>query len=340
MKILLSVCLLAVSLAAVARAQAPAAKGRYAFDAEEVTVKVDGYTLAGTLLLPRGAKRRVPAVVTITGSGQQTRDGVVPVQGLREYRPFRQIAEELASRGVAVLRADDRGVGASTGRETLANATTSGLAADTRAQVAYLRTRPEIDPERIALVGHSEGGSIAMMIAGGDSRVRAVVLMGAMGKMGREVNLAQQEEALAAATALTEEQKAAARAQQREILRTIIEGGDMSKLPPEAALPWFREYLTFDPLAAVRRVRQPILILQGELDRQITADHAALLERAAREAGNRDVTTRLFPGLNHLFLPAKTGAVGEYTKLPTTAVGADVLTTLGAWLETHLRSGK
>jgi dienelactone hydrolase len=331
MKTLLWLCLLPLAVAPAALAQS--AKERHAFDAEEVTIKTNGYALAGTLLLPKGAaKRPVPAVVTITGSGPQTREGTPPLPGLEAYKPFRQLAEELAARGIAVLRADDRGYGSSTGRETLATATTSTLADDTRAQLAYLRGRREIDPARIALVGHSEGGAIATLVAASDPRVRAVVLMAAMGKTGREVSLSQQEEALAQTPGLTEERKEELRATQRKILQTVIEGGDTSQLPPVASHPWFKEYLTFDPTAAVRRVKQPILILQGEFDRQVTADQAALLERAARDAGNRDVTVKVFPGLNHLFLPSKTGSFNEYATLNTYALGADVLNTLGDWL--------
>src|SRR5262245_58416932 len=126
------------------------------FTAEEVTIQAKGYTLAGTLLLPKSAKRPLPAVITITGSGIQTRDEPLPIPGLEKYRPMRQIAETLASRGIAVLRVDDRGSGGSGGRETLATATTSSFADDTRAEVAYLRSRSEIDPKRIALAGHSE----------------------------------------------------------------------------------------------------------------------------------------------------------------------------------------
>lgn len=338
MKNVVRVCLLLAACAPAALAQG--GRQTFAFDAEEVSLRTNGYVLAGTLLLPRGARRPVPAVVTITGSGPQTRDGAVPMPGLEAYKPFKQLAEELAGRGLAVLRVDDRGFGASTGRETLAAATTSTLAEDTRAQVAYLRTRREIDPARIALVGHSEGGAIATLVAAADPRVRAVVLMAAMGKTGREVNLAQQEAALAELPNLSGEQKEALRARQREILHTIIEGGDMSKLPPEARLPWFREFLTFDPLAAVARVRQPLLILQGELDRQVLADHAALLERAARAADNRDVTVKVFRGLNHLFLPAKTGSFNEYAKLETYALGRDVLDAVGDWLVSHTAGGR
>src|SRR5437588_11644111 len=138
------------------------------FTAEEVTVNAKGFTLAGTLLLPKNGARPFPAVITITGSGQQTRDEPIPLPGLEKYKPFRQVTETLASRGIAVLRVDDRGVGGSGGRDVLMTATTSDFADDTRAEVAYLRSRPEIDPQRIALIGHSEGGIIAPMVAASD----------------------------------------------------------------------------------------------------------------------------------------------------------------------------
>jgi uncharacterized protein len=334
--LLLSFCI--VGLAMTSFSQTNDARNSAAFSDEEVVIRMNGYQLAGTLSLPRVARRRVPAVVLITGSGQQTRDEAIPIPGLENYRPFKQIAEHLAARGIAVLRVDDRGMGSSTGRETLATATTSSFADDTRAQIAFLRGRREIDPNRIALVGHSEGGSIAMMIAATDRRVRAIVLLGAMGRTGREINLAQQEEALAQMPGLTEERKNDLRAEQRRILQSVIEGGDTSQLPPQARqfLPWFREFLTFDPQAEMRRVRQPVLILQGELDRQVAADNAALLERSARASGNRDVTARVLPGLNHLFLPARTGAWSEYSTLTTTALSTELLNTLGAWLEARL----
>jgi len=329
---------LVLGLILIVLAQAGFAKSGGGYDSEEVTISANGYTLAGTLLLPRGVRRPMPAAILITGSGPQDRDS--QIAGLENYRPFKQFAEHLAGLGVAVLRVDDRGTGGSTGKETWMTITTSTLADDTRAQISYLRTRREIDPKRIALIGHSEGGSIALMIATTDARIRAIVLMAAMGKTGKEVNLAQQEQALAETPGLTEERKAELRKQQREILRTIMEGGDTSKLPPAASLPWFKEFLSFDPLALMRRVRQPVLILQGALDRQVTADQAGLLARAARDGGNKRVTVHVFPDLNHLFLRAKTGAFSEYSKLESTQVGSDVLETLGAWLAPGLRAGK
>jgi dipeptidyl aminopeptidase/acylaminoacyl peptidase len=301
------------------------------FTAEEVTVTARGYTLAGTLLLPKDGRRPLPSVITITGSGQQTRDEPLPIPGLEKYKLMRQIAEALASRGIAVLRVDDRGVGGSGGRDTLMAATTSSFADDVRAEVAYLRSRSEIDPKRIALVGHSEGGMIAPMVAASDPQLAAIVLMAGDGKRGDLISEEQLEDALAPLN-LTPEEKDQQRAKQAAIIQAVRSGADLSSYPAEVRLPWIKEFWTYDPLVMIRKVRQPILILQGALDRQITAEQAGLLEQAAREGGNKDVTKQIFPNLNHLFLPAKTGSFSEYSTLETQLVGADILKTLGDWL--------
>lgn len=312
-------------------------KKPYLYDEEEVTIPAKGYTLAGTLLLPKNRKGKVPAVLTITGSGQQTRDSPVPFPGLEKYGIMREIAEALAARGVAVLRVDDRGVGKSGGLETLANVTTSGFADDARAEVAFLRSRSEIDPKRIALVGHSEGGSIAPMLAASDPQIAAIVLLAGAGKRGDEISREQLAEALERNQTLTAEQKNAERAKQEEIMRAVQTGADLSKYPAQASLPWIKEFWTYDPLVTIRKVRQPLLILQGALDRQITAEQADILERAAREAGNKNVTKQVFPTLNHLFLPAKTGALDEYSKLETSTIPDDVIKVLGDWLVNTLK---
>lgn len=306
------------------------------FTAEEVTVPVKGYTLAGTLLLPKVKKGRVPAVITITGSGQQTRDEPMPWPNLSKYRLMRQIAEALASRGIAVLRVDDRGVGGSGGGDTLLTATTSSFADDVRAQVAYLRTRAEIDPKRIALAGHSEGGIIAPMVAVSDPQIAAIVLLAGGGKRGDLISKEQLEAALAA-TNLTPEAKDQERAKQAEIIRAVQTGGDLSKYPAEVRYPWTKEFWTYDPLDTIRKVRQPILILQGGLDQQIRAEQAGLLEQAAVAAGNRDVTQQVFPNLNHLFLPSKTGSFSEYTTLTISEIPDTVLKTMGDWLVIRLK---
>jgi dienelactone hydrolase len=308
------------------------------FTAEEVTVTAKGFTLSGTLLLPKTSARPFPAVITITGSGQQTRDEPIPIAGLEKYALMRQVAETLASRGIAVLRVDDRGVGKSGGFDNLPTATTSDFADDVRAQVAYLRSRPEIDAKRIALVGHSEGGNIAPMIAAGDTQIAAIVIMAGSAVRGDQISIAQMNEYLAGEKSLSEEQKNKQRAEQREIIQAVVTGGDLSKYPAQVRLPWMKEFWTYDPLPTLRKVRQPILVLHGALDRQVSADQAKMIEQAAGAAGNKDVTVRVFPNLNHLFLPAKTGAFSEYSTLSTSVVGDDVLKPLGDWLEAKLKA--
>lgn len=302
------------------------------FTAEEVKIKVKDFELAGTLLLPKTGARPFPAVITSTGSGQQTRDEPV----IKDYKIFRQVAEHLAARGIAVLRVDDRGVGDSTGLGTLDKATTFDFADDVRAQVAYLRTRREIDADKIAIVGHSEGGVIAPLVAADDPKLAAIVLLAGTGKRGDEVLLYQMNRPLELNAAISEEEKAKGRAGNQKILRTVIEGGDTSKLPALFRFYWMKVFLTYDPLTTIRKVKQPIFIMQGALDRQVTEEQAELLAKAAREAGNKDVTVRVFPTLNHLFLPSKTGDESEYDSLETYVVGEDVIKALGDWLQFKL----
>ena len=307
------------------------------FTAEEVTIPAKGYTLAGTLLLPKNAKRPLPAVLTITGSGQTSRDEPMPFPNLEKYRLMRQIAEGLASRGIAVLRVDDRGVGGSGGRDTLMTATSSSFADDTRAEVAYLRTRSEIDPKRIALAGHSEGGVIAPMVAASDPRIAAIVLMAGDGKRGDSISMDQLKDALNNMPGVTPEIRAQQIAFEQEAINAVQSGADLSKFPAQVRLPWLKEFWTYDPQVTIRKVRQPILIMQGSLDHQITPEQATMLEQAAREGGNKDVTKQVFPNLNHLFLPAKSGTVEEYSNLETSAIGDYVLKSMGDWLVIKLK---
>ena len=313
------------------------------FTAEEVQVKGKGLTLAGTLLLPKNAKGRLPVVVTSTGSGQQTRDEPLPIPGLEGYRLFRQVAETLASRGIAVLRCDDRGVGDSTGFETLNTATTSDFADDVRAQVAYLRSRPDIDPDRIAIIGHSEGGVIAPLVAASDKRIAAIILMAGSAKRGDEVLRFQFNYPYDSDPKLSKEEKDKGHQETEEYLRALNSGGDVSKFPPiirKLNAPWTRWFLQYDPLTSIRKVSQPILILQGGLDQQVTAEQATMLLEAAKAAGNNDVTMKVFPSLNHLFLPARTGAETEYASLTTSKLGDDVLTIIADWVKLKLTPGK
>jgi dipeptidyl aminopeptidase/acylaminoacyl peptidase len=269
----------------------------------------------------------------ITGSGLQTRDQRIVLPGLEKYMPFRQIAERLASNGIAVLRVDDRGIGGSTGFETLEHVTTTKFAEDTRAQVAWLRGRKEIDPQRIVVIGHSEGASIAAMLGASDPKLAAVVMMAGVAKRGADVSFEQQADMLKSDTTMSEETKASLREKQKEIVKTVLAGGDVPGFND-----WTREYFVYDPLPAARKIKQPLLILQGERDRQVEESHAHMLADAVRGAGNKDVTLKVFPTLNHLFLPSTTGSFNEYGHLSTNAVPDNVLDALTDWLTKELHT--
>jgi uncharacterized protein len=311
------------------------------FTAEEIQVEAKGFKLAGTLLLPKAGKRPYPAVVMSTGSGQQERDSNIP--GLTGYRPFRQIAEYLAARGIAVLRADDRGVGSSGGADTLNTVTTFDFADDVRAQIAYLRSRSDIDASRIVVIGHSEGGVIAPMVAASDNRLAGIVLMAGTAKPGEDVLRFQLNYSAEHNPKLTEEERAKQRAETEGFIRAIKENGDVSKYPAMLRglnSPWGRAFISYNPLPTISKVRQPILILQGALDQQVTVEQARMLEEAARKGGNKDVTVRLFPNLNHLFLLAKTGEEREYLRLESYSLSDEVLGAIADWLQVKLKVGK
>jgi alpha-beta hydrolase superfamily lysophospholipase len=262
-------------------------------------------------------------VVTISGSGPQDRDEAIP--GLRGFRPFRQVADTLSRHGIAVLRLDDRGTGSSTGNH--ATATSADFAVDVRAAVAWLRARPEIDPARVALVGHSEGGLIAPMVAAEDPSLRAIVLMAGPAQTGRQILRFQLGNAVRRDTSLSGVRRDSALA---AVDATIDSLG--------RAQPWIRFFLDYDPLATARRVRVPTLILQGATDLQVTAEQAESLERVMRAAGNRQVTRHTVPEANHLFLQDANGSPAGYGALPTRHVRPDVLALLLQWLQRALSS--
>jgi len=294
------------------------------YTAEDVAVKTPaGHTLAGTLTLPKGAsKKPVGAIVTVTGSGAQDRDENI---GLPGFRPFRQLADSLARRGIAVLRMDDRGTGSSGG--TFKGSTSADFAEDVRAGLAYLRTRPEIRADRLGVMGHSEGAIIAPMVADKEPTLRAIVLLAGIAKPGRTALYFQLKNGIEHNTKLTPEAR-----------ETQIAGIDKRIDAMMAADPWMKFFLTYEPATTMRRVKTPVLILTGSRDQQAVPAEVALMEAAFKESGNKDVTAKVLPDVNHLFVQDTDGFPQNYAKLPPPIMMRDdVVTIVGDWLTHRLR---
>ena len=346
------------SLAAPSRPQEP--KPPYPYESEEVRYSnaAAGVTLAGTLTRPRGAGP-FPCVLLITGSGAEDRDETV-----FGHRPFLVIADQLTRNGVAVLRVDDRGVGGSTG--STATATTEDFAGDVVAGVRFLAGRKDVDARRIGLVGHSEGGLIAPLAATRASDVAFIVLLASPGVTGEEILLAQGE-ALVRASGLGD----AAVAQQRKVqqgLLSIAKSGadslttvararalfrglapeaDSAALEPQvqAAVrpilsPWLRFFITYDPRPTLRKVKCPVLAMNGERDLQVLpTQNLPEIAKALEQGGNKQVKTVELAGLNHLFQTCTTGLPSEYASIEETMDPA-ALDTLTRWIQARTSPGK
>jgi dipeptidyl aminopeptidase/acylaminoacyl peptidase len=295
------------------------------YTAVDVTVPTPmGHTLAGTLTIPKSAStsHKVPAVVTITGSGPQDRDESL---GFGDYRPFRQLADSLGRRGIAVLRMDDRGTGASKG--TFRGSTSADFAEDIRAGLAYLRTRPEIDGARLAVMGHSEGALIAPMVAAKEPTLKAIVLLAGIARPGMGTLKYQMANNLQHDTTLTAARRDSAIAMIPTRIDTMM-----------AHDPWMKFFLLYDPSETARHVTTPVLILTGDHDQQAVPEQVPEQEAAFKAAGNRDVTARVVPGVNHLFVADTNGFPGNYRNLPAPIrIRQDVVGTVVDWLDSRLK---
>ena len=304
----------------------------YPYREEEVTYdnKAQDVTLAATLTIPQG-KGPFPAVLLITGSGAQDRD-----ESLLGHKPFLVLSDYLTRHGIAVLRADDRGTDKSTG--DFAKATTADFATDTEAGVAYLKTRAEVDPHKIGLIGHSEGAVIAPMVAARNKDVAFIVMMAGTGVPGDQV-LPAQSEAIEVAMGKDPAEAAKNAAKEKEMLtlvetekdKTVLEKELREKLKGEVpdlqigmqikqiTSPWMLYFLTYDPAIALRKVTCPVLAINGSLDKQVLpSQNLPAILKALEEAGNKHAEVDELPGLNHLFQTAKTGSPTEYAQIEET----------------------
>jgi pimeloyl-ACP methyl ester carboxylesterase len=326
------------------RPQEPQEPFPYKVEEVDYSNEAAGITLAGTLTFPEG-EGPFTAAILISGSGAQDRD-----EFILGHRPFLVLADHLTRNGIAVLRVDDRGVGGSTGDHL--EATSEDFAGDVLAGVAYLKTREEIHPGRIGLIGHSEGGIIAPMAAARSDDVAYIVLMAAPGLIGEDL-LYLQAERIAAAGGIDADIVERNRAIQSDIftiLRQDIDDAAMEErltavfreayeaLPEEereasgfdpdeyfkarvanVLNPWFRFFLTYDPAPTLGEVRCPVLAVTGENDLQAPPEpNLAIIGEALNAGGNQDVTIMELPGLNHLFQTSETGAPSEYGQIEET----------------------
>ena len=309
-----------------------------------------GIKLAGTLTIPENAEN-FPAVILISGSGAQDRD-----ETIFEHKPFLVIADYLTRNGIAVLRVDDRGVGGSEGNT--GNATSEDFAGDVLAGIEFLKTRKEVNSSKIGLIGHSEGGIVAPVVANKTSDVAFVVLLAGPGIPGEQI-IYEQGRLIGLASGMTEEQVEQNQKTQETIFNIIkaekdsairldrlqrtFTGGmypmmneDQKKAVDQQISavnsPWFSHFLKYDPYPALTKLKCPVLALIGEKDLQVPPNsNLPAIEKALAEGGNKNFKTLELPGLNHLFQQCETGAVAEYAQIEET-ISPEVLEIISEWI--------
>lgn len=330
----------------------------YPYRDQDVTFpnQAAGNTLAGTLTIPDGPGPH-PAAVLISGSGPQNRD-----QEVFGHRTFLVLADHLTRNGIAVLRYDDRGVARSTGN--FASATSRDFASDAASAVEYLKTRPDVDHRRIGLIGHSEGGLIAPMVAAESEAVAYVVILAGIGIPGREVSLLQSttlrpfpvpdEDAYERFTrrtldiATSDSSLASKRAALtshhqsiRPVLASLLPKGVevdafVAQRVAELTNAWTQFFLSYDPATDLEQVTVPVLSLNGSRDVQVPAEiNQAGIRQALERGGNGDFVIKELPGLNHMLQESTTGAMAEYPVIEQTIAPA-ALNELTAWIKARV----
>jgi pimeloyl-ACP methyl ester carboxylesterase len=315
-----------------------------------------GIELSGTLTIPNG-KGPFPGVILVTGSGPQNRD-----EEIFGHKPFLVIADYLTRNGIAVLRYDDRGVGASKG--DFATATTFDLADDAETAFEYLAKRPEIDKARVGIVGHSEGGIIAPIVASRNSDVRFIVLLAGPGLRGDKLLLLQNE-AIAKASGASAEAIAKANELNAQLYTIAEKQGDEAQIESEAkstlsaaidadtrlnaqqkesqkenidqivaqlVSPWTRTFLSLDPSVYLSKLSVPVLALDGSKDLQVPAGaDLAAIAAALATSSSASYSLEKLDGLNHTFQHATTGLPAEYGTIEET-FAPEALALMGEWI--------
>ena len=271
---------------------------------ETVEIKLDcGDILVGTMTTPKKQVKEFPCVLLITGSSPHDRDNSKPDNPITAYRPFRQIADLLSNNGIAVLRMDDRGVGSSKGG-SINKMTTPERAEDIKQCINYLKTRPDIDDSRIGLLGLSEGASIAHMIASRDTSIKVIILLSAPGSKGKEII-------------------------NHQISNGILDQKNLKKLLKKDIN--LRYLYDFDPMVSARLIKQPTLIINGELDKKVPAEGALKLKEEMNKNGNLNVTTHIVKQHDHLLLMEN-----PQGQISSTKITDETLKIIQDWILTEL----
>jgi pimeloyl-ACP methyl ester carboxylesterase len=309
---------------------------------EAVNIPATGFNLGATLTLPRATAggaaaipARAPAVILLASAAANDRDGMVggiPILG--------QLAGALADAGVVAVRYDKRGHGQSGGRAE--SATLGDHAEDALAVVRWLRTRRDVDPDRIAIIGHNEGAWSALLAATKERRIAAIVSVAAPSTPGAERVLEQQRHVLERMNIPPAERVAKIELQSR-IHTAVASGRGWEELPADvrkaADTPWFQSMLAFNPARVLEDVRQPVLFIHGDLDGEVPVSHVDQLSELARTKGrSRAVAVVTVRGVNHALVPAITGDVREYAVLQDRQVSAEAARAITDWITKTLRA--
>lgn len=340
----------------------------FPYKSEEVIYhnKDNSIKFGATLTLPEG-KGPFPAVVLISGSGPHTRDAEI-----MGHKLFAVLADHLTRNGIAVLRADERGIGKSTGK--FETATSVDFANDISAGVDYLLSRPEINKKKIGLAGHSEGGMVAPMVAIARKDISFLVLLAGPGIKNIDL-MTEQNIAILESSGISKTAAVAYGGLYKDILTDVVESAD-SALAMEAAkksvtgwiektpepitkeldlvsvqkqddlvkrllqtlyAPWFRFFIAYDPAATLEKIKCPVLVLNGSKDIQIlAASNLNGIREALKKAGNKKAEIREIPQLNHLFQTCNTCTLQEYSLL-TETFSPVALQLISEWLNKNVK---
>lgn len=323
--------------------------------------KPAGIKLAGTLTLP--TKDGVyPVVILISGSGPQNRD-----EELLGHKPFLVLSDYLTKNGIAVLRYDDRGTAFSTG--DFKAATSLDFASDVKAGIEYLKTRKEINKKYIGLLGHSEGGIIAPMVASNSKDVTFIVLLAGTGIQGDQLLLMQQK-LIGKASGVSDEDLQKNESTNRKAFEIVNKSNSLEQLEidlagylrqvlkdklnngkpkgmsdddfvnlqvKQIANPWMQFFIKYDPAPILEKVKCPVLAINGEKDLQVPPkENLEAIKKSLLKGENRKVTTKELPNLNHLFQECKTGSPEEYAKI-TQTFSPIALTEILNWIQTQTK---